>query len=75
MWPVGQLRCRVCSCFFLSVFSSVISVRSLSVCLSVFYMLAALVANKRIHNWNQGSIRTVINLSIEINSKGPPNGL
>ena len=49
MWPVGQLRCRVCSCFFLSVFSSVISVRSLSVCLSVFYMLAALVANKRIH--------------------------
>ena len=34
-----------------SVFASVISVHSLSVCLSVFsiFMLAALVANKRIH--------------------------
>jgi len=39
------LLCRVCSCF-ISVFSSVISVHSLSVCL-LYFMLAALVANKR----------------------------
>jgi len=36
--------------FFLSVFSSVICVHRLSVCLCLFYItLAALVANKRIH--------------------------
>jgi len=35
---------------FLSVFSSVFSVHSLSVCL-LYFMLAALVANKRIHNF------------------------
>jgi len=53
LFSACEFNCQYCyvafAAVFLSVFSSVISVHSLSVCL-LYFMLAALMAIKRIHN-------------------------